>query len=326
MHEYKSRARAFGFSTRAPRAFIEIRTKHGFVSKLGALSEVGDAMEEIGVAVAQVGVTDDPCYNAEVVGAAIKEARTVLPQCNLVVFPELVSSGYFCGNRLPGVATRPGSGPVGMAVCEAARSENVYVAYGYAEQGDLPGVFYDSAVLISPAGRVIANYRKVHVLPREAQYFASGDRLALVETELGPIGLLVCWDVAFPEPARAYAMAGAHLLVVLAAWENPYGPEWELAVRARALDNGLYVAGCNRFGVEGDTMFAGGSLVCDPLGRVLAEAPADAPHVATAVLNANRLVKARLEFATQIRELRPDAYGRLQRLSEEGSDRAWKAD
>lgn len=271
---------------------------------------------DVCIAVAQMDCTYDPDQNARRAAEAIREACRRHPGCHLVVLPELAASGYSCGNLLPAVASAPGEGPVGEAVKEAARSHGVYIAYGYPEQGPVTGIFYDSAALVSPSGRVVTNYRKVHVLPREAQHFAAGDRFVVGETALGRIGLLICWDVAFPEAARACAMRGAEILLVLAAWEKPYGPQWQLSVRARALDNGVFVAGCNRSGVEGDTEFAGHSLVCDPLGNVLAEVAGDSPGIAAATLPADQLVRARLEFATQIRELRPAAYGAVEVVRE----------
>jgi predicted amidohydrolase len=156
----------------------------------------------------------------------------------------------------------------------------------------------------------------VHVLPREAQYFAAGDRLVLAQTTLGRIGLLICWDAAFPEAARAYAIRGADILVVLAAWEKPYGGQWELSVRARALDNGIFVAGCNRSGTEGETTFAGTSLISDPLGNIVAQVAGDAPGIASAILQPDDMVRARLEFSTQIRELRPATYGAVEVVGE----------
>jgi predicted amidohydrolase len=136
---------------------------------------------------------------------------------------------------------------------------------------------FNSAVLIDRDGGVLLNYRKTHLygdLDRSA--FAAGDALAAVVAIDGVrVGVLVCYDIEFPEPARQLALAGAQLIAVPTALMDPSAWIAETLVPARAAENQVFVAYCNRVGVEGDLTYVGRSCVAGPGGGDVFSAPRD---------------------------------------------------
>ncbi|MEO3856316.1 nitrilase-related carbon-nitrogen hydrolase [Acrocarpospora sp. B8E8] len=131
---------------------------------------------------------------------------------------------------------------------------------------------YDSALAIGPDGRVAGVYRKTHLFGDEADAFAAGRELVPIEVGGTSLGVLICFDVEFPEPARTLALRGAELLVTVAANMEPYFADHELASRARALDNRLPHVYVNAVGRAGALTLVGGSRAVGPDGAVLAEA------------------------------------------------------
>lgn len=105
----------------------------------------------------------------------------------------------------------------------------------------------------------------------EHQYLSSGDRLALVETAWGQVGLSICYDLRFPELFRAYALSGARIVVVPAEWPHPRLAHWQTLLRARAIENQMFIIACNRVGRTGSNTFCGHSAIIDPWGETRIE-------------------------------------------------------
>lgn len=190
----------------------------------------------------------------------------------LVVFPEAFVSGYNIGAELLLALAEPADGAHVFALREIAAGAGIAVLCGYPElEGD---AVFNSAVLCDRDGSVLLNYRKTHLygdLDRGA--FRPGDALAPVVALDGVrVGVLVCYDIEFPEPARALALAGAQLIAVPTALMDPSGWIAETLVPARAAENQLYVAYCNRVGTEGDLDYVGLSCVAGPAGGAVAAA------------------------------------------------------
>lgn len=192
---------------------------------------------------------------------------------DLIVFPELATTGYECGVRFTDLAeTVPG--PSVNLLASRAKQFNTYIAFGMVERKKVESVLYDAAVLIDPNGELVERYHKVHLRGEERLAFRSGFRypVMLMETdEQATVGLMIGWDLTFPEVARSYALAGAQVLCVLGAWEEQHMAEWNAYMTARAFENGLFVAGANRVGAEPTYTFGGGSKVVGPTGQVYAE-------------------------------------------------------
>ena len=188
---------------------------------------------------------------------------------DLVVLPELVSTGYYMGPKFHQMA-EPRDGPTVTIVHELARRYGFHVVLGLAERGD-DGKVHDSSFLVGPSG-LLAVYRKVHLWDTENSVFTPGEEVMAPDTgdTLGRVGLLVCYDLEFPDMAEELGAAGASLLAAPAAFTNL--TLWKATLKARARDLGVPVVAANRIGRELDTDFCGHSSIVDSKGKVAAEA------------------------------------------------------
>ncbi|MFH8613168.1 carbon-nitrogen hydrolase family protein [Streptomyces sp. NPDC018029] len=205
--------------------------------------------------------------------AALDEAagRAAAAGAGLLIAPELFLTGYAIGDDIARLA-EPVDGESAKAVAGIAARHEVGVAYGYPERdGD---VVYNSVQLVGPDGARLANYRKTHLFGGfERDAFTPGEQ-TVVQAELGGvrIGLMICYDVEFPENVRAHALAGTDLLVVPTAQMHPFQFVAESVVPVRAFENQMYVAYVNRVGPEGEFEFVGLSTLAGPDGVARARA------------------------------------------------------
>jgi predicted amidohydrolase len=199
--------------------------------------------------------------------AALVDALAGHPDADLAVFPEL----YLCGydpSRAAALALEPGDPPF-ATIAAAARELGSAVIVGYAERTERGTA--NAVACIDADGSWAGSYRKTHLFgSTEMEAFVPGEHLRVARLAGHLVGLLVCFDVEFPEPARALARAGAELLVTVAANMEPDGPDHALAVRARALDNRTPHIYVNRCGEEAGHRFTGESTVVAAGGHVLA--------------------------------------------------------
>jgi 5-aminopentanamidase len=220
------------------------------------------------------GTPGDVPANLDAVRRAAHEAAE--GGARLLVLPEAFVTGYNIGAELLLALAEPADGAHVRALREIAAGAGVAVLCGYPElEGD---EVYNSAVLVDRDGTVLLNYRKTHLygdLDRGA--FKAGDRLApVVEIDGVRVGVLVCYDIEFPEAARALALAGAQLIAVPTSLMDPSGWIAETLVPARAAENQVFVAYCNRVGTEGDLDYVGLSCVAGPAGGPVLSAPREA--------------------------------------------------
>jgi len=190
---------------------------------------------------------------------------------DLVVFPELWSTGY----DLPYAANhaKPTGSGIFSTVASLAREQGIAIVGSMLSLlGDKQ--YGNTAVFFDRLGRNQGEYSKVHLfrLMDEDQYLTPGQRLALVDTIWGKIGLAICYDLRFPELFRTYALAGANATILPAEWPNPRLSHWRTLLRARAIENQMFVIACNRVGKTGDTSFFGRSCIVDPWGEIIVEA------------------------------------------------------
>ncbi len=187
--------------------------------------------------------------------------RAAAAGAGLLVCPEMFLTGYAIGADVHRLA-EPADGESADAVADIAVRHGHAVHYGYPER-DGERV-YNSAQLIGPDGARLANYRKTHLFGCfEQEWFTPGDD-TVVQAELGglTVGLMICYDVEFPENVRAHALAGTDLLLVPTAQMHPFQFVAESVVPVRAFENQMYVAYVNRTGPEGEFEFVG--LSCRP--------------------------------------------------------------
>jgi predicted amidohydrolase len=188
---------------------------------------------------------------------------------DLLLLPELWLHGYDL-ERAQDWATPLGEG--GFAeMASLAREFRLHLVGSILEHH--AGGVSNTAVLYGPDGELLGSYRKMHLfrLMQEHRYLAPGEHATLCPTPWGPTGLAICYDLRFPELFRTMALAGAKLFVIPAQWPVKRLEAWLLLARARAAENELIVAACNRVGGDQDVTFPGRSIVVDPWGNTLIE-------------------------------------------------------
>ena len=189
------------------------------------------------------------------------------PEADLAVFPELFLSGYTAAG-LEDLAVDP-EGPELGRVSAAARENSTAVIVGVPER--FGGGYANSAVYIDRNGTVAGVYRKTHLFGSERGAYVPGDDLLVVELEGLKLGLMICFDVEFPEVARSLARAGADLLVTISANMEPFGRDHHVFTVARAIENGLPHAYVNQIGPGEEFTFTGGTMAVSADGDLLAE-------------------------------------------------------
>lgn len=232
----------------------------------------------------------DRAANLERALAAIADARG---QADLLVLPETYLHGFPTADNVAELAETL-DGPSLTAVRAAARSAGVAVAIGLAERRN--GRFFNSAVLIDADGEIALHYSKTHLYLSDQGVFERGDAFPVVEWRGIRLGLLICFDIEFPETARALARQGAELIVVLDGNMQPYGRVHRMAVPMRAMENQLFVAMCNRVGPGDGYTFCGESQVADPYGNSLALGSSTAEQIIDITLDLEQVNAARAEY------------------------------
>jgi predicted amidohydrolase len=226
-------------------------------------------MREITVAVVQMQpVLGEPAHNLDIMSDIVSQIANE-QRVDLIVFPELCTSGYELGVRFTEMAQRV-EGPTVNLMAQRASELGIHIAFGMVTKEKVESVLYNAAVLIGPEGELIEEYRKVHLRGEERMAFKEGFKLPVTETEFGTLGLMIGWDLAFPEVARSLVLDGAEMLVVLANWETSEMDEWRTYVRARAYENASFVVACNRVGEDVTINFGGESMIAGPRGEVYA--------------------------------------------------------
>jgi len=193
---------------------------------------------------------------------------------DLIVFPELITSGYELGVRFTELAQRV-PGPTINLIAQRANEYGVYIAFGMVTKEKVESVLYNSAILVGPDGELLDVYNKIHLRGEERMAFREGFKLPIIPTEVGNIGLMIGYDLAFPEVARSLALDGADIVCVCANWEAANIDEWKTYVRARAYENSIFVAAANRIGEDVTLTFGGESMIVGPRGHIHASLAAE---------------------------------------------------
>ena len=232
---------------------------------------------------------------------------------DLVVFPELATTGYELGLRFTDVAERP-SGHIVNTLAQRAADYNTHIVFGLVTKEKVESTIFNAAILLGPDGEMLGEYRKLHLPGEERLAFRPGYRLPVFETTFGQVGILLGWDLAFPEAARSLALDGAELLCVCANWGHPPAQnransmeEWRTYIQARASENALYVVASNRVGEEYSYRFFGDSMVAGPRGEIYASIDEEIEGYAVAAIDMDAVRKTREEL--QLIQCRvPQAY------------------
>ena len=260
------------------------------------------AMRKLKLAIAQLPITEGAC-GANWLAAKAALDRAGAGEADLVVLPEMWLTGYAyrrldeLANRTPESLQRVGA---------LAKQYGYFVVGSWAERGD-DGRLYNTACLVGPDGLVRARYRKVHLFGpmKEDRCFVRGRAIAVVDLEIGRVGIALCYDLRFPELARKLALAGAELLLYPSQWPEVRIGHFHTLLAARAIENQVFTAGVNRAGRGSSVQFGGGSTVIGPRGEVLVNLN-DEPAWATVDLDLDQVAAARetiTYLADRVREV-----------------------
>ncbi len=233
-------------------------------------------------------------------------SRAAAAGAALLVTPEMFLSGYAIGAETAARLAEPAAGPAAREADAIARRHGIALLYGWPERaGD---AVYNSVRLLDAEGATLAVYRKTHLFGDvDRAQFRAGDALSPV-VELGglKVGLAICYDIEFPEVARALAVAGAEAILVPTANMAPFESVAARLVPARAEENTVFVGYANYVGREADFSYCGLSCVCAPDGTDLARA-GTGETLLVADLERARLAAAR-SLLTYLGDRRPELY------------------
>lgn len=235
-------------------------------------------MKEFTAACVQIAVTPNDVQGNVDKGVIWLKRAVKEYEADLVVFPETVTTSFVTGmdayelwelvDEVPGCITAD--------IQAAARTLGVYVVWPSYRRGPARGVVYNSAILIGPDGEIVGIYDKTHPFPLERSdcggWVTPGDRADVFETDLGSIGMIICYDGDFPELSRLLAVKGAEIIVRPSALLRSFDI-WYITNCARAYDNHVYVVATNAVGPDaGGSYYFGHSMIVTPIAWRLAQA------------------------------------------------------
>lgn len=277
----------------------------------------------ISLGLVQMAMSTEPDVNLEKAVIGIREAAR--RECDIICLPELFRSPYFCIQETCAVDYVEKSLEDVASVLKSLAAEYGVTIVGGSIYEEKEGTRYNTSYIYGPKGQLLGEYRKTHI-PHDPAFFeqnyfkSGGSNFRVFETEVrgNPVKLavLICYDQWFPEAARSVALLGADVIFYPTAigtvkgvveQEGNWQDAWKTVQRGHAIANATPVAAVNRVGMEGDSVFWGGSFVADAFGKVLAEgttreevicAPIDLAH--------SRFVRDSWRF---FKERRPDTYG-----------------
>ena len=237
---------------------------------------------------------------------------------DLLIFPELHLTGYTMRDEVSHLA-EPIPGPSTRRVERVATEHGVHIIFGMPEESEVKGVIHNTAVFVGPKG-LIGRYRKIH-LPthsvfEERRYYRPGQEAPVFKTDVGTIGLNICYDLYFPELTRLQALQGAQLVICISASPGLRRRFFEGFCLSRAMENAVYLAYVNRVGIEEGLQFWGGSRVIAPNGSVLAQCKYDVEAFQVCKVDLNEVSRARA-FIPTIKDLEPELFDQLRTKSRE---------
>ncbi len=251
----------------------------------------------------------DPAVGDKAKNLAKLDKAITAAKADLILAGELFLSGYMARDAFAHLA-EPLDGPSVRAVQRIAAENGTHVVFGMPEREADTKRLFNTSVLVAPDGKV-ASYRKVYPANfgpfEEGLYFGRGDALTLVDTKLGKIGLLICYDSFFPELAKAYALQGADLLAIISASPATSKPFFDRILPARAIENAIVVLYANLVGTELNIVFQGGTQAIGPRGEDLGKAKDFVESVVRADVDL-RDVKTARGFRPTLRDTRKEFW------------------
>lgn len=273
---------------------------------------------KINIALAQINCkVGDKKHNIDLMKKHAKQASE--KGADLLVFPELSLTGYLTRDLTYNLAEKI-PGPSVNSLKQVARKEKLHMVFGMLEHSEKArGVVYNTAVLLSPKG-FVGKYRKsqlpTHSVFEEKRYFRPGYQLPVFETDIGRLGLTICYDIFFPEISRLLRLKGAQLIICISASPAVRRKFFEVFTAARAMENTVFLAYTNLVGIEDGLQFWGGSRIIAPSGHIIAQAKYDEEDMVMGEVDYGDLKRIET-FVPTLRDLRPEFFDSLKTRAED---------
>lgn len=236
----------------------------------------------------------------------------------LIVFPECMNTGYlFDSAEHCGELAETVNGRFVQAMAELCRQHNVFIASGFTEKDEAKNKIFNTGLLLDNKGELIVHYHKQFLATHDQNWFELGENgCPVVDTELGRIGLLICFDGRIPEITRNLALQGAEIIVDMANFFSM--DQADMWVPARAYENGIWFVAATKAGVERSIYYPGGSMIVAPSGEVVAKVPVDTHGVASAEIDVSAARnKAWHHAGNRFQDRKPALYGLIGKPVEE---------
>ena len=266
----------------------------------------------------------DKKHNIQKMEQFVEETMHQYPQTQMIVFPETIVTGIEGDPSIfAEMAEDLQTGESVTRLGALAEKYKVYILYGFAERKDKD--LYNSVVVLGKDGKPVGSYHKTHLFAPAEVWDTPGDEYPVFELDFGKIGIIVCWDVAFPEIGRIYALKGADLLVVCSNWEDPFDGEewnektlntheedWDLMCRARAFDNILPLVASNRVGNDGGVLsWFGRSKIIDARGKIIKALDNREEGILYGEVDLDQSAQLRKKYYTFLNDRRPETYDEI---------------
>jgi predicted amidohydrolase len=268
--------------------------------------------EKIKIALAQISCRrEDKAENLKKIEKTMIRAKK--QATDLVIFPELSLTGYIVRDQIYELAeTIPG--PSTKIIENITKKTKTHIVFGMPELSPkTQATIYNTAVLVGPEG-FIGKYRKMylptHSVFEEKRYFRPGHQTAVFDTKLGKIGLIICYDIFFPEVSRLTRLNGAQLIVCISASPATRRAFFETLTVARAMENTAFLAYVNLAGIEDGLQFWGGSRLVGPNGKILVQAKYDDDDFVMCDVDYAD-IRSVETFVPTLRDLRPELFDEL---------------
>ena len=237
---------------------------------------------------------------------------------DLIVLPEMSDTGYDMPIILQTASAWEGG--VYEEIAAVAAEKRITVVVGLSER--VGEDIYNTVAVIGPEGRLIAKYRKIHLITAEPicehRFLKAGNHFTVCKIHDFTVGLMTCYDIRFPEMARRLSLLGADLLVVPAAWPMVRLEHWKTILACRAIENQVYVAAVNRVGTDNGLAFCGASRLLDPYGTLLASASEIDETLFTGEISRERIAEVRDRLKVY-QDRREDLYSKRDTAREHGT-------
>ena len=265
------------------------------------------------VTIGLIQLQNEPGKKKENYASAEKMVREAAGMgARIICLPELFVTGYnldIFGEDLYGMAEGL-TGPTITGMRALAKELGVYIIAPIAMQMRTSRPLENNAVLIGDDGEVVGVYSKNHLFGDEPKYFSTDGRYPVFDTKYGKIGIMICCDNNFPEPARILALGGAEIIFLPAAWRVQEEDLWKLLISSHACENNVFIAAANTYSKMDGLFLFGHSRVVDPRGRVICESVAEGRDIIVETLDLDDVYSMRAVMPS-LNDRHPETYGKF---------------